>query len=549
VSGRIVRCVLGLLIVALAIPIPVRADSLPEVVAQHWIIMDAETGQIVAERAARQPVAIASLTKVMTAVVALERGALDQPVTIVPEDLIGESSAELRAGQVVTLRTLLYGLLLRSGNDAAMAIARAVGGSPDAEDPAARQRFVTWMNAKAVELGLQATSFRNPHGLDEPGHVSSAYDLARLTRVALADPVFVEIFGAASYHGEGFSWRHTNRLSERYPGIIGGKTGWTDEAGLCLIEVAERAGKTAIVVLTGSTLAAWYDDAAKLLDYGWTKLDRLAGPADAERLFDWWWRRTEDPVARGLVVRTWLWGPALGPVEWEAYADAPDGKRLVRYYEKGRMELTHPDRAVDARWRVTGGRLAWELLTGWQQIGDETYVQRKPAAIAVAGDPGNPVTYALLGTLLAAPSGPADEPVTARLFPDGTVVHDVELARYGVRYGAVFRETNHGVASIFANWLEQRGSVWAGYRLREEPLFSPWIAVVGYPISEPYWVRVPVRGVEQDVLVQCFERRCLTFTPANPPGWQVEMGNIGAHYRQWVQRDRGVLLQNLSRSS
>jgi hypothetical protein len=118
-----------------------------------------------------------------------------------------------------------------------------------------------------------------------------------------------------------------------------------------------------------------------------------------------------------------------------------------------------------------------------------------------------------------------------------------------VRYGAVYRETNHGVASIFANWLEQRGSVWAGYRLREEPLFSPWIAVVGYPITEPYWVRVPVRGVEQDVLVQCFERRCLTFTPANPPGWQVEMGNIGAHYRQWVQRDRGLLLQDLSRPS
>ncbi|MDW7981878.1 MAG: D-alanyl-D-alanine carboxypeptidase family protein [Thermomicrobium sp.] len=518
---------------AVSVPTPPVRAATPTVVARHWVIMDATDGRIVAERRAQEPVAIASLTKVMTALVALERGVLDQPVTIVAEDLVGESSAGLVAGQTVTLRTLLYGLLLRSGNDAAMAIARAVGGSPQAEDPVARRRFVDWMNAKAAALGLTATHFVNPHGLDEPGHVSSAVDLAHLTRAALLDPRFVAIFGAAQYGDGTFSWRHTNRLPDRYPGVIGGKTGWTDEAGLCLIEVAERAGQTLIVVLTGSTFDAWYDDAATLLDYGWTLVDPLDGPEDASRLFDWWWRRTDDPIARGVVARTWLWGPPLGAVEEEPYLEAPGGRRLVRYYEKGRMELTNPADPVDARWRVTGGRLAWELLTGWQQLGNHTFRYRGAAQIAVAGDPGGGITYAVLGSTLESPPGVPEGFVTGRLRPDGTVESVPELERYAVRYGAPFAETGHGVASVFATWLNQRGLVRVGGGLREEPLFSPWVAVMGFPITEPYWVRVPVQGVERDVLVQCFERRCLTYTPTNPPGWRVEMGNIGAHYRLW----------------
>lgn len=528
---RLIALVVLLVVPALC-PMPLHAK--PDVVARHWVILDATNGRVVAEQAARQPVAIASLTKVMTALVALERGQLDGTVTIVPEDLVGESSAGLRAGQTVTLRTLLYGLLLRSGNDAAMAIARAVGGSPHQEDPVARARFVGWMNAKAAALGLDQTHFRNPHGLDEPGHASSALDLARLTRFALDDPRFVAMFGAGTYEGEGFNWRHTNRLPDRYPGVIGGKTGWTDDAGLCLIEVAERAGHQLIVVLLGSTFEAWYEDAARLLDYGWTLVDPIEGPEDAARLFQWWWRRTDDPVASGLVERSWLWGRAVGPVEWEPYREAPGGQRLVQYFEKGRMELTDPAAPVDARWRVTGGRLAWELLTGYQQVGDATFVPRAPAAIAVAGDPGNPFTYALLGGLLGQPVGRAGQPVTAQLLPDGTIVERPELEVFGVQYGTPFAETGHGIASVFAEWVEGRGPVWAGDRLREEPLFTPWVTLLGYPVTEPYWVRVPVNGVEQDVLVQCFERRCLTFTPGNPLGWRVEMGNIGVHYRAWL---------------
>lgn len=132
------------------------------------------------------------------------------------------------------------------------------------------------------------------------------------------------------------------------------------------------------------------------------------------------------------------------------------------------------------------------------------------------------------------PPGTAGEVITIQLLPDGSHVQRPELAEFGVRYGQAFTETGHGMASIFAEWVEQRGLVRVGERLREEPLFSPWVALLGYPVTEPYWIRVPVGGVQRDVLVQCFERRCLTFTPANAPEWQVEMGNIGVHYRMWV---------------
>ena len=510
----------------------------PAVTARHWIVMDANSGHVLDGARPNERTAMASLTKVMTALVALERGELDQQVLIVESDLIGEASAGLRPGQRATLRTLLYGLLLRSGNDAAMAIARAVGGSPLDDDPAARARFVGWMNEKASKLSLAHTRFTNPHGLDEDGHFSTVYDLAVLTRRALADPVFVTMLGADQYGAEGVVYRHTNQLRERYPGILGGKTGWTDNAGLCLIEVAERAGHRLIVVLIGSTFEHWYEDAARLLDYGWTLLDPPVSDEATQRLFAWWWARVDEPVAAGLVERTWLWGAPLGQLVYEPYNDAPGGWRRVQYFEKGRMEITDPLAIVDARWRVTGGRLAWELITGQRQLGEGVFVTRRSAEFPVAGDlgAGGP-TYAMLRPLLSAPAVPAGTPLTLRLGPDGQVRTDQRLEQYQVTAGEPVPETGHGIASVFADFLETRGPVLVGGLLREEPLFEPTVALVGLPITEAYWVTVLVHGRRREVLVQCFERRCLTYTPDNPPGWRVEMGNIGLHYVQWLQTD------------
>jgi D-alanyl-D-alanine carboxypeptidase (penicillin-binding protein 5/6) len=160
---------------------------------------------------------------------------------------------------------LLYGLLLPSGNDAAVAIARNLAGSSEA--------FVDRANARITELGLNDTALINPHGLDAHLHYSSARDLAAATLFVLrTQPDFARISGALDHTAEGHELYQTNDLHVTYPGLIAGKTGVTDEAGFCLMEVAERNGQRVITVLLGSTPDAWYADAEILLDFGFATL-------------------------------------------------------------------------------------------------------------------------------------------------------------------------------------------------------------------------------------------------------------------------------------
>jgi len=534
---RRVAALLPLLVLLATLP-PHTAAAHPAVQARTWIILDPTTGDVLDGQDPHLRTAMASLTKVMTALVALERGNLQQRVTIEPSDLVGESSAGLQAGETDSLTTLLYGLLLPSGNDAAMAIARAIGGSPTTDDPAARARFIGWMNDEATTLGLRDTHYVNPHGLDASGHFSSAYDLALITRAALAYPTFVQISGAASYDGDGHHYDHLNQLPKRYPGIIAGKTGWTDAAGLCLIEVAQRNGRQLIVVLLQSTADHWYGDAAALLDEGWTLPLPATTPDRAAAVFSWWQTRSDGPVEAGRTQRSWVWGPApLGPPTLEPYAEDPGGRRLVEYFDKGRMEVNDPLAPLSSGWYVTGGRLAAEMITGQRQTGDNSFQSLTPAAVPLAGDPGGDgPTYATLGPLLTLPPAATGTVVTARLAADGTVMSDPGTAGYGVLAGTANGPTGHGIASVFATFLGQQGPVEVDGATANGPLFSPPLSVTGYPLTEPYWVRVPVGGGVQDVLVQCFERRCLTYTPSNPAGWQVEMGNIGQAYVTWLNQ-------------
>jgi len=185
----------------------------------------------------------------------------------------------LHPGDELTLEAALYGLLLASGNDAAMVIARNLSALPGDTPEAAVARFVRQMNLVAQRLGLEHTTFRNPHGLDEPGHLTTAHDLARLTRAVLQRPELRRILETPAYSDGTFSVRTTNRLLGNYPGLIGGKTGITDAAGYSLIEAAQRDGHTVIVVVLGSTHEAWYDDAVKLLDYGFEQL-ATRGPVE-----------------------------------------------------------------------------------------------------------------------------------------------------------------------------------------------------------------------------------------------------------------------------
>jgi endonuclease YncB( thermonuclease family) len=231
-----------------------------------------------------------------------------------------------------------------------------------------------------------------------------------------------------------------------------------------------------------------------------------------------------------------MWGPEpFTPPLREPYAQAPGGTRLVQYFDKSRMEITDPAADRASPWYVTNGLLAKELITGQLQLGDATFASAPPAQLNVAGDPDDPTapTYATFAPLLAVAALPLGALVTQTLDRSGAVRDDPAFAGYGVTAAYYVPETGHTVASVFWSFMQSRGPVYTGWRFRDDALFPDPFYATGFPITEPYWTRVRVGGTPRDVLVQCFERRCLTYTPANPPGWQVEAGNVGQHYYRW----------------
>ncbi|MGH9176314.1 MAG: hypothetical protein ACRD1H_18240, partial [Vicinamibacterales bacterium] len=246
-------------------------------------------------------------------------------------------------------------------------------------------------------------------------------------------------------------------------------------------------------------------------------------------------QRTDDPVASGVVSRTWLWGQETFHSAYEPYVETQHGSRLVFYYDKSRMEVTDPHDDRAQQWYVTNGLLVVELITGQLQLGDDTFQERGAAAVNIAGDPddtGGP-TYASFATLLNLPPIGANETILLTTDRDGTVNANSHLAEYGVTGGPYVEETRHRVASVFWDYLNSSGPIASSEGLTTGQLFDPWFYATGYPITEAYWARVKVKDVVQDVLIQCFERRCLTYTPGNIPGWEVEMGNVGRHYHSW----------------
>ena len=224
-------CVLALLLV-----LP-RAGA---VSARGAVVIDADTGETLFEQNADSRLPMASTTKIMTALVALGEGDLDRVYIVKPEYAAAEgSSMYLKAGETLSLRDTLYGLMLASGNDAAVAIAGECGGMT---------AFVGKMNAKAAELGLMDTHFDNPNGLPSDTHYTTAHELAKITAAALKDPVFRQIVSTKSCTVSGHALSNHNRLLSMYDGAIGVKTGYTRAAGRCLVSAAERNGRTIIAV-------------------------------------------------------------------------------------------------------------------------------------------------------------------------------------------------------------------------------------------------------------------------------------------------------------
>ncbi|MDP8925296.1 MAG: D-alanyl-D-alanine carboxypeptidase, partial [Chloroflexota bacterium] len=247
---------------------PMTGKPIPERVGSGWprvpsaeaaVVVDGESGAILYGKNAHERIAPASLTKILTAIVAIEHGRPQDRVTVdVDSSTMYDSTVMgLAPGEVLSLETLLFGLMLPSGNDAALAIARHVGGS--------ESRFMEMMNERVRTLGLQDSQFRNPHGLDEDGHYSTPYDLAMMARHGMQDSLFYHLSATKTWQGEGYTLNNLNRLLGQYPGADGVKVGFTDNAGRCLVASATRNGRRVFVTVLRSFDPA--GDSRMLLDY------------------------------------------------------------------------------------------------------------------------------------------------------------------------------------------------------------------------------------------------------------------------------------------
>jgi len=237
----------------------------PNTSARGAVVMDVASGRVLYQKNPHEKMPMASTTKIMTAILAIEKGNLQDIVTVSDRAYgVEGSSIYLVRGEKITLENLLYGLMLRSGNDAAVAIAEHIGGSVD--------KFVEMMNEKALELGARNTHFVNPNGLHHKDHYTTAYDLALISAYAMKNPVFRTIV-ATKYKRipwEGHEWdrvmQNKNRILWDYEGGNGIKTGYTKAANRCLAAAAQRNNMQLVSVVLNCH--SWFDDSMALLDYG-----------------------------------------------------------------------------------------------------------------------------------------------------------------------------------------------------------------------------------------------------------------------------------------
>ena len=253
-------------VIALLSVCTVHADGL-SLSAQSAVLMCVETGEFLFADNADEQLSMASTTKIMTSLLALEAGTPEREIVVTEEMVSVEgTSMGLKAGDSVSLRELVYGMLLQSGNDAANTVAYVIGGSPEG--------FAALMNARADEIGMKSTNFVTASGLDDDKHYSTARDMALLAAECLRNPEFAAICAKKTakltYGNPPYARTLTNhnRLLWSYPDSIGIKTGFTKKSGRCLVSAAKRGGVT-LVAVTLNAPDDWSDH-QKLLDYGFT---------------------------------------------------------------------------------------------------------------------------------------------------------------------------------------------------------------------------------------------------------------------------------------
>lgn len=278
-----------------------------------------------------------------------------------------------------------------------------------------------------------------------------------------------------------------------------------------------------------------------------------AAPAFAAPAFQKVWLTTDFLVDNGAVKRSYLWGPARISDVREFYADSPNGWRLVQYLDKTRMEINNPYADPNSPFYVSNGLVVVEMISGNQQDGDTRFRALSPEGTTpVAGDPAqqNPdsPTYASFKGVASIDNATnasnrkpqaIGSPVTATINKQGTVASNPAL---GVDPGALIatyeNTLGHNIPKALWDYLNQVGPKLAadGSTINGQKVFD-WVSAMGFPVTEAYWTEAVVAGQKKTVMVQLFQRRVLTYTPSNPDGFKVEMGNVGLHYFQWRYPD------------
>ena len=253
-------------------PDSTATEQLEALSADAWMLIDDATGMVISQKYANEPRFMASLTKMMTCLLALENSNLEDTVRIT-EDVFICRDSRVRLGEGYLLGDLLYEMMLQSDNDAAYALAKHVGGDTI--------RFCEMMNEKAAYLGMENTHFANPNGMPAPDNYSTAGDLIRLARYAMRDSLFAAIVGTTEKKVPMIDGRHmdcynTNVLLSSFDGCIGIKTGFTRQAGYCLASAATREGRTLYCVLLNSrSMRTRFTESVILLDYGFRVMKQL----------------------------------------------------------------------------------------------------------------------------------------------------------------------------------------------------------------------------------------------------------------------------------
>jgi D-alanyl-D-alanine carboxypeptidase (penicillin-binding protein 5/6) len=331
--------------------------------ARAYLVVDGSTGEVIAGKAAGRRVPIASITKLMTVLVALERSGLDEVATVQADaTTTGGSVIGLRPGERISVRDLITAALIHSANDAAHALADHVAGSD--------RRFVSLMNARAKELGLRHTHFVRPDGLDASGHYSSAGDVTTLARVAMQKPFLrATVRRAEASITGGRSLYVWNDLLRTFPGVIGVKTGHTSDAGWCQVVAAQGRGFTIYATLLGGpTRDERNEDLARLLRFGLSRY-RVASVISPDRVYaqaNTDWGRgpvalvAKQPARRAARLGTMLIERVVAPkvVSLPVRKGQPLGE--VRVYRGSRLVARSPLVA-----RAAVSRPGWAAKVGW----------------------------------------------------------------------------------------------------------------------------------------------------------------------------------------